>query len=170
MGDSQAGVTTVVIVKDQKREIAIKNKIKIVYSFDTFREILCSCCDGIKNAETTEARVSSSVERREEALIDMDETISLANEIFLVKTIRFDIILKISEPSGANDAASRSVVDVLMVKRPTTILKALIEKNKKTAPHNELIRDMQKSPFLANKASQKEGHKVLKSVSNAMVL
>ena len=62
MGISQAAVITVVIVKNRKREIAIKNKIKIVYSFHTFWEILCSCRDGMKDAETIAARVSRSVE------------------------------------------------------------------------------------------------------------
>ena len=85
----------------------------------------------------------------------MDERISLVNKIFLVKTIRFDAILTVAEPSGTNDAAPRSLVDALMRKKPPTILKTLTEKNK-TALHNELIRDMQKSPFLANKASQEE--------------
>ena len=77
-------------------------------------------------------------------MIDMDETISLANEIFLVKTIRFDVTLKIVLPSGTNDTAPRSIVDVLMGKKLPTILKTLIEKNKKTALHNQLIRGMQK--------------------------
>ena len=61
MGDSQAAFITVVIVKNQKPEFALKNKIKRVYSFDTLWEILCGCYDGINDAE--EARVSSSVER-----------------------------------------------------------------------------------------------------------
>ena len=78
----------------------------------------------------------------------MDETISLANEIFLVKKIRLKITtLKIVEPSGTNDAAPRSIVDLLLGKKPPTILKTLTEKNTKTALHNELIRDMPKSHF-----------------------
>ena len=160
MGISQAAVITVVIVKNRKREMAIKNKIKRVYSFDTFWEILCSCCDGMKDAETIAARVSRSVERREETLIDMDETIYLAKEIFLVKTIRFDVILKFVEPSGTNDAALYSIVDVLMEEKPPTILKNVTEKNKNTASHKELINNMKKIPILANKASQEVGHKV----------
>ena len=48
MSDLQAAVITVVIVENQKREIAIKNKIKRVYSFDTFWEILFSCCDEMR--------------------------------------------------------------------------------------------------------------------------
>ena len=56
----------------------------------------------MKDAETIAARVSRSVERREETLIDMDETIYLAKEMFLVKTIRFDVILKIVKPSGTS--------------------------------------------------------------------
>ena len=49
---SQAAVITVVIVKNQKCKIIIKNKIERAYSFDTFHEILCSCYDGMKDAET----------------------------------------------------------------------------------------------------------------------
>ena len=97
----------------------------------------------------------------------MDETISLVNKIFLLKTIRFDLVLKIVELSGTNNAAPHAIVDVLMGKKPPTILKTLIEKNK-TVLHNKLIRDMQKSPFLASKALEEEGHKVLKNISNAL--
>ena len=144
MGDSQAAFITVVIVKYQKREFAFKSKIKRVYSFDTLWEILCGCYDGIKDAEIIEARVSISVERRQEGLIDMDETTSLANEIYLVKTIRFYLTSKIVLPSGTNNAAPRSIVYVLMGKKLPTILKTLIEKNENTALHNQLIRGMQK--------------------------
>ena len=57
------------------------------------------------------------------------------------------------------------MVDVLMRKQPTIILKTL--KDKKIVLHNELIIDVQQKPFLAI-YSQDEGHKVFKLVSNAL--
>ena len=45
-------------------------------------------------------RVSTSFERQEEITIDVDETISLANKIFLLKTIKYIVMLKSHESNG----------------------------------------------------------------------
>ena len=58
------------------------------------------------------------------------------------------------------------MVDVLMRKKSTIILKTLSEKDK-IVLHNKLIRDMQQKSFLAIQ-SQDEGHKVFKLLSNAL--
>ena len=81
MGNSQAVVITVFIVKNEKCKV-VKNKTKRVYSSDTFREILCSSYDGMKDAKIIQTCVSCSVERRDKVLIDNNETMSLANKYF----------------------------------------------------------------------------------------
>ena len=73
----------------------------------------------------TEARVSSSMEKREEALLEMDESIALANEIFLVKTIRFDVILKVVEVCEVNNATPPLVTNVLMARKPVAMPSSL---------------------------------------------
>ena len=171
MVDAQAVIITVLIIKNSKKEIAINNKIQRVHSFESFREILSDIYDGGKDAITMEVCVSSSVERKEEAMIDVDKTISLANKIVLVKTIKYVVTLKSLESNGKTSTAEllhRSMVDVLMRKKPTLIiLRTLPEKDKKIALHNELIRDMQQKSFLAIQ-SQDEGHKIFKLVSTAL--
>ena len=64
--------------------------------------------------------VSSSAERKEKAAIDVDETVSLANEIFFVKTIRYVVMLKSHESNGETSTAELLcclMVDVLMRKK-----------------------------------------------------
>ena len=171
MADAQAVIITVLIVKNSRKEITINNKIQGVHSFESFHEILSEIYDGGKDAITIEFLVSSLVERKEEATIDVDETISLANKIFLVKTVKYVVILKSCKSNGEASTTKLphcSMVDVLMRKKTTLIiLKALSEKDKKIALNNELIRDMQQRPFLAIQ-SQDKGHEVFKLVSNAL--
>ena len=93
MVDAKGVITTVTIVKNSKKEITINNKIQRIHTFESFRDILSDIYDGEKDAITIKVRVSSSVEK-EEATIDVDETISLANEIFLVKTMKYVVMLK----------------------------------------------------------------------------
>ncbi len=165
---SQAVVITVLALKNNKRELCVSNKIMKVFSFETFREILLNVYETGKDAAEIEVRVSSSMERKEEAEIDPDETISLANEIFNVKTVKYVLTFK-SEPVE-NTAQLPTVTDVLMKrkqKQNLKILKSLPEKDKKIALHNELLRDIQQQPFLAAQ-SQDEGHKLLKILSNAL--
>ena len=97
MGNSQAVVITVFIVKNEKCKVVIKNKTKRVYSSDTFREILRSSYDGMKDAKTIQTCVSHSVERRDKVLIDNNETMSLANKIFLAKTTGLDILISLNQ-------------------------------------------------------------------------
>ena len=170
MADLQAVIITVLIIKSSKKEIGI-NKIQRVHSFEGFREILSDIYDGGKDAITIEVRVSRSVERKEEATIDADETISLAIEVFLVKTYQYVVTLKSHESNVETSTVElprHSMVHALMRKKPTLIiLKTLLEKDKKIALHNKLIRDIQQKPFFAIQ-SQDEGHKVFKLVSNAL--
>ena len=121
MADAQAVIITVLIVKNSKKEIAINSKIHTVHSFESFHEMLSDIYDGGKDAITIEVLVSSSVERKEEATIDVDETIFLANEIFLVKTIKYVVTFKSHESKGETSTAKLprpSMVDVLMGKKP----------------------------------------------------
>ena len=170
MADLQAVIITVLIIKNSKKEIGT-NKIQRVQSFEGFREILSDIYDGGKDAITIEVRVSRSVERKEEATIDADETISLAIEIFLVKTYKYVVTLKSHESNVETSTVElprHSMVHALLRKKPTLIiLKTLPEKDKKIALHNKLIRDIQQKPFFAIQ-SQDEGHKVFKLVSNAL--
>ena len=105
MADAQAVMITVLIVKNSKKEITINNKTQRVHSFGSFREILSDIYDGGKDAITVEVHVLSSVERKEEATIDIDETISLANEIFLAKTIKYIVMLRSHESNGETSTA-----------------------------------------------------------------
>ena len=93
MADAKGVTITVLIVKNSKKEITINNKIQRIHTFESFRDILSDIYDGEKDTITIKVRVSSSVEK-EEATIDVDETISLANEIFLVKTMKYVVMLK----------------------------------------------------------------------------
>ena len=173
MADAQTVIITVLMVKNSKKEITINNKIQRVHSLENFCKILPDICGGGKDAITIKVHVSSSssVERKEEATIDVDKTISLANEIFLVKTIKYIVTLKSHESNRETSTAELprgSMVDLLMRKKPTLIiLKILPEKHKKIALHNELIGDMQQKPFLAIQ-SQVKGYKVFKLDSNAL--
>ena len=93
MVDAKGVTITVTIVKNSKKEITINNKIQRIHTFESFRDILSDIYDGEKDTITIKVRVSSSVEK-EEATIDVDETISLANEIFLVKTMKYVVMVK----------------------------------------------------------------------------
>ena len=93
MVDAKGVTITVLIVKTSKKEITINNKIQRIHSFESFRDILSDIYDREKDAITMKVHVSSSVEK-EETTIDVDETISLANEIFLVKTMKYVVMVK----------------------------------------------------------------------------
>ena len=158
------------IFKNSKKEIAINNKIQRVHSFESFCKILSDVYDGGKDAITIEVHVLSSTERKEEAMSGIDETISLANEIFFVKTIRYVVMLKSHESNGETSTAELPcclMVDVLMRKKPTLIILKTLPEKDKIVLHNELIRDMQQKSFLVIQ-SQDEGHKFFKLLSNAL--
>lgn len=125
MADTQAVIINVLIVKSSKKEIPINKKMQRVHSFDSFREILSDIYDGGKDAITIEVRVSRSVERKEEATIDADETISLAIEIFLVKTYKYVVTLKSHESNVETSTVElprHSMVHALLRKKPTLII------------------------------------------------
>ena len=156
---SQAVVITALVLKNNKRELCINNKILKVFPFETFREILIKVYEAGKDASEIKVRVSSSMERKEEAEIDVEETISLANEIFNVKTIKYDLTFKSDNELVENTAQIPTVADVLMKrkqKQNLTILKTLQEKDKKIALHNELLRDIQQQPSLLHNPRMKD--------------
>ena len=76
MADTQAVIINMLIVKSSKKEIPINKKMQRVHSSDSFREILSDIYDGGKDVITIEVRVSSSVERKEEATIDVNKTLT----------------------------------------------------------------------------------------------
>ena len=158
------------IFKNSKKEIAINNKIQRVHSFESFCKILSDIYDGGKDAITIEVHVLSLAERKEEAMSGVDETISLANEIFFVETVRYVVMLKSHESNGETSTAElpcRLMVDVLMRKKPTLIILKTLPEKDKIVLHNELIRDMQQKSFLVIQ-SQDEGHKFFKLLSDAL--
>ena len=140
------------------------------YTLESFCKILSDIYDGGKGAITIQVHVLSLAEKKEEAMSGIDETISLANEIFFVKTIRYVAMLKSHESNGETSTAELPcclMVDVLMKKNPTLIILKTLPEKDKIVLHNELIRDMQQKSFLAIQ-SQDQGHKFFKLLSNAL--
>ena len=169
--DSQAVIINVeTTIADGKRQVNVLNRIKRVNPLESFKSILRSVYDSFDVSEKVEVRVSSSNERKEEASIDFEETLALANEIFTVKTISFNITQSKDETSETRQEKrkQRTVNEALMGKDLPVLLKTLAENDKKDALHNELIRDLQKEPFLAGRASQEDGHKAIRVLSNAL--
>ena len=76
MADAQAVIITVLIVKNSKKEIPFNNKMQRVDLFENFCEILSDTHDGGKDVITIEVRVPSSDERKEEATIDVNKTLT----------------------------------------------------------------------------------------------
>ena len=76
MADAQAVIITVLIVKNSKKEIPFNNKMQRVDLFENFCEILSDTHVGGKDDITIEVRVSSSDERKEEATIDVNKTLT----------------------------------------------------------------------------------------------
>ena len=76
MADAQAVIITVLMVRNSKKEIPISNKMQRVHLFESFREIPCDISDGGYDVITREVRVSSSCERKEEAAIDVNKTLT----------------------------------------------------------------------------------------------
>ena len=81
-----------------------------------------------------------------------------------VKVISFEIKVKQSQ-EVENVAPQRSMNDVLM--RQSRPLETLKGSDKKVSLHNDLIRDMQEN-ILCGNTSQEEGHKLFKTLSNAL--
>ena len=75
--------------------------------FETFESILFECHSELHTHEVDYIKVyvSSSIERKEEAEVDLMESISLANELFKVKTISYEIKVKVTETFQTPTAA-----------------------------------------------------------------
>ena len=65
-----------------------------------------------------------------------------------------------------NVAPQRLMNDVLM--RQSRTLETLKGSDKKVSLHNDLIREMQENNLLHGNTSQEEGHKLFKTLSNAL--
>ena len=153
------------LIKNSKKEVAIRNKIKRVdidKNFDILNEIYDT---SLIDIESINVKVSSSLDLKEEASIDITEKLSLTNELMKVKVISFEIKKKQSQ-EVENVAPQRSMNDVLM--RQSHPLETLKGCDKKVSLHNDLIRDMQENNLLCGNTSQEEGHKLFKTLSNAL--
>ena len=140
------------LIKNSKKEVVIRNKIKRVDIDKNFDNILNEIYDmSLIDIESINVKVSSALDFKEEASIDITKKLSLANELMKVKVISFKIKVK----------QSQEVENVA----PLQTLKG---SNKKVSLHNDLIRDMQENNLLCGNASQEEGHKLFKTLSNAL--
>ena len=153
------------LIKNSRKEVVIRNKIKRVDIDKNFENILNEIYDtSLIDIESINLKVSSSLDLKKEASIDITEKLSLANELMKVKVISFEIKVKQSQ-EVENVAPQRSMNDVLM--RESRPLETLKGKDKKVSLHNDLIRGMQENNLLRGNTS-KEGHKLFKTLSNAL--
>ena len=115
--------------------------------------------------ESINVKVSSRLDLKEEASIDITEKLSLANELMKVRVISFKIKVKQFQ-EVENVAIQRLMNDVLM--RQSRPIESLKGSDKKVSLHNDLIRDMEENNLLRGNTSPEEGHKLLKTLSNAL--
>ena len=154
------------VIKNSKKEVVIRNKIKRVDIDKNFDNILNEIYDtSLIDIESINVKVSSLLDLKEEASIDITEKLSLANELMKVKVISFEIKVKQSH-EVENVAPQRSMNDVLM--RHSRPLETLKGSDKKVSLHNDLIRDMQENNLLRRNTSEEEGHKSFKTLSNTL--
>ena len=154
------------VIKNSKKEVVIRNKIKRVDIDKKFDNILNEIYDtSLIDIESINVKVSSLLDLKEEASIDITEKLSLANELMKVEVISFEIKVKQSH-EVENVAPQRSMNDVLM--RHSRPLETLKGSDKKVSLHNDLIRDMQENNLLRRNTSEEEGHKLFKTLSNTL--
>ena len=154
------------LLKNSKKEVVIKNKIKRVDIDKNFDNILNKIYDtSLIDIESINVKVSSTLDLKEEASTDITEKLSLANELMEVRVISFKTKVKQSQ-EVENVAIQRLMSDVLM--RQSRPLESLKGSDKKVSLHNDLIRDMQENNLLRGNTSQEEGHKLLKTLSDAL--
>ena len=153
-------------IKNPKKEVVIRNKIKRVDIDKNFDNILNEIYDtSLIDIESINVKVSSSSDLKEKASIDIAKKLYLANELMKVKVVSFEIKVKKSQ-EVENVAPQRSMNDVLM--RQSRPLETLKGSNKKVSLHNDLIRDMQENTLLCRNTSQEEGYELFKTLSNAL--
>ena len=154
------------LIKNSKKEVLIRNKIKRVDIDKNFDNILNEIYDtGLIDIESINVKVSLSLDLKEEASIDIIKKLSLANELMKVKVISFEIKVRQSQ-EVENVAPQRSMNDVLM--RQSCPPETLKGSDKKVSLYNDLIRDMQENNLLRGNTSHEEGHKLFKILSNAL--
>ena len=86
------------LIRNSKKEVLIRNKIKRVDIDKNFDNILNEIYDtSLIDIESINVKVSSSLDLKEEASIDITEKLSLANEVMKVKVISFEIKVKQSQ-------------------------------------------------------------------------
>ena len=154
------------LIKNSKKEVVIRNKIKRVDIDKNFDNILNEIYDtSLIDIKSINVKVSSLLDLKEEAAINITGKLSLANELIKVKVISFEIKVKQSQ-EVENVAPQRSMNDVLM--RQSCPLETLKGSDKKVSLCNDLIREMQENNLLRGNTSQVEGQKLFKTLSNAL--
>ena len=154
------------LIKNSKKEVVIRNKIKRVDIDKNFDNILNEIYDtSLIDIKSINVKVSSLLDLKEEAAINITGKLSLANELIKVKVISFEIKVKQSQ-EVENVAPQRSMNDVLM--RQSCPLQTLKGSDKKVSLCNDLIREMQENNLLRGNTSQVEGQKLFKTLSNAL--
>ena len=102
------------LIKNSKKEVVIRNKIKTVDIDKNFDNISNKIYDtSLIDIESISVKVSSRLDLKEEASIDITEKLSLANELTKVRVISFKIKVKQSQ-EVENVAIQRLMNDVLM--------------------------------------------------------
>ena len=128
------------LIKNSKKEVVIRNKIKRVDIDKNFDNILNEIYDtSLIDIKSINVKVSSLLDLKEEAAINITGKLSLANELIKVKVISFEIKVKQSQ-EVENVAPQRSMNDVLM--RQSCPLQTLKRSDKKVSLCNDLIREM----------------------------
>ena len=154
------------LIKNSKKEVVIRNKIKRVDIDKNFDNILNEIYDtSLIDIKSINVKVSSLLDLKEEAAINITGKLSLANELIKVKVISFEIKVKQSQ-EVENVAPQRSMNDVLM--RQSCPLETLKGSDKKVSLCNDLIREMQENNLLRGNTSQVEGQKLFKTLSNVL--
>ena len=85
-------------IKNSKKEVVIRNKIKRVDIDKNFDNILNEIYNtSLIDIKSINVKVLSLLDWKEEASIDITEKLSLANELIKVKVISFEIKVKQSQ-------------------------------------------------------------------------
>ena len=88
----------ITLIKNSKKEVVMRNKIKRVDVNKNFDNILNEIYDtSLNDIKSIIVKVSSSLDLKEEASIDITEKLSLANQLMKVKVISFEIKVKQSQ-------------------------------------------------------------------------
>ena len=96
--DNIAIFVNLILIKNSKKEVVIRNKIKRVDIDKNFDNILNEICNtSLIDIKSINVKVLSLLDLKEEASIDITEKLSLANELIKVKVISFEIKVKQSQ-------------------------------------------------------------------------